>query len=158
MDGAHAVEEAIAGPALACVSRRVDASGSGGEGSATRAQACGSGTPRGFRGWYCVVVEVTLHDRFEPFASSRHGIVHARVELLLDLSQLGPHALADRLASHGKSPDPVLCADMCKAQEIERLGFVFCSSFSVLFGKPSELDPARLFWMELQSKLCQSLP
>src|SRR5436309_1512019 len=50
--------------------------------------------------WYCVVVEVTLHDRFEPFASSRHGIVHARVELLLDLSQLGPHALADRLASH----------------------------------------------------------
>src|SRR6266550_544833 len=53
--------------------------------------------------WYCVVVEVTLHDRFEPFASSRHGIVHARVELLLDLSQLGPHALADRLASHGKS-------------------------------------------------------
>src|SRR5437660_4978216 len=56
--------------------------------------------------WYCVVVEVTLHDRFEPFASSRHGIVHARVELLLDLSQLGPHALADRLASHGKSPDP----------------------------------------------------
>src|SRR5439155_982354 len=51
MDGAHAVEEAIAGPALACVSRRVDASGSGGEGSATRAQACGSGTPRGFRGF-----------------------------------------------------------------------------------------------------------
>ena len=43
--------------------------------------------------WYCVVVEVTLHDRFEPFASSRHGIVHARVELLLDLSQLGPMRL-----------------------------------------------------------------
>src|SRR5207245_6144912 len=64
---------------------------------------------------------------------------------------------ADRLASHGKSPDPVLCTDMCKAQEIERLGFVFCSSFPVLFGKPPELDPARLFWMELQSKLCQSL-
>src|SRR6266702_2704969 len=108
--------------------------------------------------WYCVVVEVTLHDRFEPFASSRHGIVHARVELLLDLSQLGPHALADRLASHGKSPDPVLCTDMCKAQEIERLGFVFCSSFPVLFGKPPELDPARLFWMERQSKLSQSFP
>src|SRR5207244_12904171 len=85
--------------------------------------------------WYCVVAEVALHVRFEPFASSRHGIVHARVELLLDLSQLGPHALADRLASHGKSPDPVLCADMCKAHEIERVGFVFCSSFPVLFGK-----------------------
>src|SRR6266513_5456849 len=64
--------------------------------------------------WYCVVVEVTLHDRFEPFASSRHGIVHARVELLLDLSQLGPHALADRLASHGKSPDPVLWSNFCR--------------------------------------------
>src|SRR5437773_10556753 len=96
--------------------------------------------------WYCVVVEVPLHGRFEPFASSRHGIVHARAALLLDLSQLGPHALADRLASHGRSPDPGRCADMCKAQELERIGFVFCSSYPGLLGKPPELDPARPLW------------
>jgi hypothetical protein len=27
-----------------------------------------------------------------------------------------------------------------------------------LFGEPPELDPARLVWMELQSKLSQSFP
>jgi len=37
--------------------------------------------------WHRIVVEVALHDRFEPFASLEHGIVHAPVELLLDLSQ-----------------------------------------------------------------------
>ena len=36
--------------------------------------------------WYRVVVEVTLHDRFEPFTSLRDGIVHTRAELLLNLS------------------------------------------------------------------------
>jgi hypothetical protein len=94
--------------------------------------------------WYRVVVEVTLHDRFEPSPRFRHGIMHAPVELLLDLSQLGSHALADRRASHGESPDPVLPTDMFEAQEIERLGFPFSSTFPVLFGKPPEFDPARL--------------
>jgi hypothetical protein len=108
--------------------------------------------------WHRIVVEVALHDRFEPFASLGHGIVHAPVELLLDLSQLRSHALADRCASHCESPDPVLPTDMLEAQEIERLGFVFSSTFPVFFGKPPELDPARLFWMQLQSKLFQSFP
>ena len=54
--------------------------------------------------WYRVVVEVALHDRLEPFASSGHGIVHARAEFLLELSQLGSHALADRGAPHHESP------------------------------------------------------
>ena len=54
--------------------------------------------------WYRVVVEVSLHDRLEPLPGLRHGIVHALAELLLNLSQLGPHALADRRAPHHKSP------------------------------------------------------
>jgi len=45
-----------------------------------------------------------------------------------------------------------------EAQEIERLGFVFSSTFPVLFGKPPELDPARLIWVEFQSKLPQTFP
>ena len=97
--------------------------------------------------WYRVVVEVTLHDRFEPFARLKHGIVHAHAKLLLDLSQFRPHALADRRSSHGESPDPVLPTDMFEAQEIERLGFVLSSTSPVLFGKPAEFDPARLFWV-----------
>src|SRR6516225_6160786 len=51
--------------------------------------------------WYRVVVEVALRDRLEPSSRLRDGIVHALVELLLDLSQLGSHALGDRRASDG---------------------------------------------------------
>src|SRR5713226_8637604 len=52
---------------------------------------------------YRVVVEVALYDRLEPSASLGHGIVHALAELLLNLSQLGSHALADRSAPHHES-------------------------------------------------------
>ena len=47
---------------------------------------------------------------------------------------------------------------MRKAQKIERLGLTFSSASPVLFGIPAELDPARLFWVEFQSKLPQTLP
>ena len=43
-----------------------------------------------------MVVEVALHDRLEQFAGLGHGIVHMLTELLLNLPQLRPHALADR--------------------------------------------------------------
>jgi len=54
--------------------------------------------------WYRVVVEVALHDRLEPSSGLGHGIVHTLTELLLNLSQLGSHALADRGAPHHESP------------------------------------------------------
>jgi len=54
--------------------------------------------------WYRVVVEVALHDRLEPLAGLAHGIVHPLTELLLNLSQLRPHAFANRLAPHHESP------------------------------------------------------
>ena len=53
---------------------------------------------------YRMVVEVALYDRLEPSASLGHGIVNARAELLLNFSQLGSHALADRGAPHHESP------------------------------------------------------
>src|ERR1035441_6645089 len=54
--------------------------------------------------WYRVVVEVALHDRLEPWSGLGHGIVHALAKLLLNLLQLGSHALADRRAPHHESP------------------------------------------------------
>ena len=57
---------------------------------------------------YRVVVEVALHDCAEPVASVRHGIVHARADLLLDLLQLCPHTLADRHTPYGKASGPSL--------------------------------------------------
>src|ERR1035441_6156731 len=46
--------------------------------------------------WYRVVVEVALDDRLEPPSGLGHQIMHAHAQLLLDLSQLRSHALADR--------------------------------------------------------------
>jgi hypothetical protein len=70
--------------------------------------------------------------------------MHAPAKLLLEVSQLSSHALADRCAPHGESAEPVLPTNMLEAQEIERLRFPFSSTFPVFFGKPAELDPARL--------------
>ena len=53
---------------------------------------------------YRIVVEVSLHNRLEPLADLAHGIVPTLTELLLHLSQLRPHAFADRLAPHRKPP------------------------------------------------------
>jgi hypothetical protein len=108
--------------------------------------------------WYRVVVEVALHDRFEPLAGLGQGIVHALAELRLDASQLGPYALADRLAPYCKPSQAVLPTDVGKAQEIERLRFPFSPTSPVLFGEPAEFDPARLIRVKFQSKLSQSLP
>jgi hypothetical protein len=84
--------------------------------------------------------------------------MHSLAELRLNASKLGPHALADRLAPNGKSSQAVLPTDVGKAQEIERLRFPFSPTSPVLFGKPAELDPARLIRVQLQSEHCQSLP
>ena len=53
---------------------------------------------------YRIVVEVALHDRFEPLSGLAHGIMHSLTELLLNLPQLRPHAFADRLAPHCEPP------------------------------------------------------
>jgi hypothetical protein len=52
---------------------------------------------------YRIIVEVSLHDRLEPFTGLAHRIVHGLVELLFKLPQLRSHAFADRLTPHRKS-------------------------------------------------------
>ena len=61
---------------------------------------------------YRVVVEVTLHDRSEPSSRVSYRIMHASMKLLLKLPQFGPHALADRFASHGEVPQSILPANV----------------------------------------------
>jgi len=56
-----------------------------------------------------------LYNRLEPFASFGYGIVHSLAKLLLNLSQLGLHALADRRAPYRESPQSILPADMREA-------------------------------------------
>jgi hypothetical protein len=47
---------------------------------------------------------------------------------------------------------------MREPQKVKRLRLTFSSSFSVLFGKPPEFDPARLVGVEFQPKLRESFP
>jgi len=72
--------------------------------------------------WYRVVVEVASDDRLEPLSGLRHGIVHALAKLLLNLSQFGTHALADRRAPYHEAAQAVLPADVREAWEVELFG------------------------------------
>jgi len=47
---------------------------------------------------------------------------------------------------------------MREAQKVERLRLSFSSLLPVLFGVPPKLNPARLVWVEFQSKRLQPLP
>ena len=109
--------------------------------------------------WYRVVVEVALHDRFEPLTGLGQGIVHTLVELRLNASKLSPHALSDRLPPYCKPAQAVLPTDVGEAQEIERLRFPFPPTFPVLFGLlPSAslllLLPGRQIRSNLSCKEC----
>jgi hypothetical protein len=105
-----------------------------------------------------VIVEVALHDRFEPLPGFRDWFVHALSELLLDICQLAPQALADRVTLHREVPVPVLPAYMRESQKIERFGLSFSSLCPVLFGKSPELNPARFVWMQFQPEPAQPFP
>jgi hypothetical protein len=83
-----------------------------------------------------MIVEVALHDRPEPLARLCHRFVPAPSEVLLDLLQLPPQTLGDRPALHGKVPLPVLPADMCEAQKVERFRLPFSSAFPCKGGIP----------------------
>ena len=108
--------------------------------------------------WHRVVVEVALDDRPEPLARLLNRIVHASAKLLLDFPQFGSHPLGDCLALQSKFPPPVLPADVREAQEVKRLWLSFPSFLPVSFSEKPELNPARLVWMELQTKVLQPLP
>src|SRR6266852_1725844 len=47
---------------------------------------------------------------------------------------------------------------MRESKKIERLGLPFSSLFPVVLGKPPELNPARLVWVQFQPELLQPLP
>ena len=56
-----------------------------------------------------------MHKNSNTLSRLCYGIMHAPMELLLKLPQFGPHALADRLASHGEAPQSILPANVREA-------------------------------------------
>ncbi len=133
--------------------------GSGGLEPAATAALPACGTSRDCRRYPVrVVVEVALYDRFEPLARLRHRFVHALSELQFNLCQLRAQVLTNCVALYDIVPVPVLRADVCEAQEIERFRLPLSPSFPVLLGESPELNRARLFWVQSKSELCQPFP
>src|SRR5437764_13602141 len=80
-------------------------------------------------------------------------------QLLLNVLQLGRHALADRLSVYREVT--LLVApptNVSEPQKVEGFWLSFSPPLPVLDGMPPELDQARLIRVEFQSKFAQPLP
>src|SRR5262245_40504706 len=105
-----------------------------------------------------VVVEVALHDRPQPLARGRNGLMAALPQLLIQGFQLHHHALTRRLAPNGKVAGlPVPLADVREAQEVERFRLAFAPLLPVGDGLWPNFDQACLLRMEFQPELVQAV-
>src|SRR5437899_4093406 len=105
-----------------------------------------------------VVTDVPTHDRAQPPADFRDGVMHAPLELDLDLAQLRLQPFANRLSQHREpSIAPLLPADVRKAEEVERLRFPVSALLPVSGRVRSELQQPRFLGMQFQAELSHSL-
>ncbi len=105
-----------------------------------------------------VVTDVPTHDRSQPPAYFRDGVMHAPLELDLDLTQLRLQPFANRLSQHREpSITPLLPTHMRKAEEVERLRFPFSALLPVSGRERSELQQSRFLGMQFQTELSHSL-
>src|SRR5437588_144704 len=92
-----------------------------------------------------VVTDVSTHDRLQPFAQFGDGFVHAPPKFGFHRVQLRLQPFANRLPQHRKpSIAPLLYANVCKAEKVERPRF----PFSIRIRFPSSSTPALShFWI-----------
>src|SRR5712691_9595621 len=108
-------------------------------------------------GRHCVVVEVAGDDLRQPFPLDRDRLMHAPPQLLLDLLELGPHAVAPGVPFDLELVPACLAADEGEAQEVEGLRLAEPTPLAVFRRKASELDQPGLLGVKRQRKLFQSL-
>ena len=82
--------------------------------------------------------------------------MHSPSQLDLDSLQRHLYALTNRLPKHHEPSLPRLPADVLEAEEIEGFRLAQSSTFSVGRRVASELDQARLFWVQFQLELLHS--
>src|SRR5215211_257817 len=87
-----------------------------------------------------VVGEVTAHHACQPLPLVGDGSMPASLELVLDLSELGPHPLGGCDALEHEPPGLGLRADVREAQEVERFRLPDAPCLPALDGEPAELD------------------
>jgi putative transposase len=102
-----------------------------------------------------IVGAVPTHHAGQPPALLRDGLMPPFLELVLDLSQFGPHPLGDRDPTHPEPSGPGRRTDVREAQEVERLRFPQTPRPSPFGGVPPELDQPRLVRVQLQPEPCE---
>src|SRR5438552_8631218 len=109
-------------------------------------------------GRHSVITNVSTHDRPQPLAHFRDGVMHASFEFGLHLAQLRLQPFANRLSQNREpSITPLLPTDVGKAEEVERLRFPFSALLPVFGRERSELQQSRFLGMKLQAELSHSL-
>src|SRR5437867_492378 len=92
-------------------------------------------------GRHSVITNVSTHDRPQPLAHFRDGVMHASFEFGLHLAQLRLQPFANRLSQNREpSITPLLPTDVGKAEEVERLRFPFSALLPVFGRERSELQ------------------
>src|SRR5437667_6084322 len=108
-------------------------------------------------GRHSVITNVSTHDRPQPLAPFRDGIMHASFAFALHLAQLRLQPFANRLPQDREaSVPPLLPTDVGEAEEVERLRFPFSALLPVFSRERSELQQPRFLGMQLQAELSHS--
>src|SRR5258708_4595729 len=108
-------------------------------------------------GRHSVITNVSPHDRPQPLAHFRDGVMHASFEFGLHLAQLGLQPFANRLPQDREaSVAPLLPTDVGEAEEVERLRFPFSALLPVFGCERSELHQPRFLGMQFQTELPHS--
>ncbi len=95
-------------------------------------------------GRHSVITNVPTHDRPQPLAHFRDGVMHASFEFGLHLAQLRLQPFANRLPQDREaSVPPLLPTDVGEAEEVERLRFPFSALVPVFSREQSELQRPR---------------
>src|ERR1700732_5099077 len=106
---------------------------------------------------HSVVPDVSTYNRLQPLALFGDGFVHSSLKLGFHLIQLRLQPCAYRLPQHRESSiTPLLHADMCEAQEVERLRFPFSTPPPLVDRMRTELQESRLHGMQFQVELLQA--
>jgi hypothetical protein len=110
-------------------------------------------------GRHPVVPDVSTHNRPQPLAHFRDGVVHASFEFGFHLAQLRLQPFTNRLPQNREpSIAPLLSADVREAEEVEGFRFPFSTLLPVLGRERSELQKPRFLGMQFQAELPHSRP
>src|SRR5262249_1595066 len=99
-------------------------------------------------GRHGVIGEVAGDDAREPSPLLRDRLVHASLQVLLDLSKLRPHAVPSALPFDLEFAGAGFAADEGEAQEIEGLRLAEPAPLAALRREASELDQPGLLRMQ----------